>query len=190
MLSTPILLDYQSSTPCSKDVVDSMKPFWSEIFSNPANKSNLAGINASAILEASREKIEQSLFLKNKKVIFTSGATESNNLLNIQTRYRVLKLTMFKRNLAGFPELRGRTSEIKHLSKALLALWDQGQKSLATCENAKVLRGWSVVRGMRECEGLDKACTGCMIATGHADKGCTGGMLVSGHALGFDQIVC
>ena len=80
MLSTPILLDYQSSTPCSKDVVDSMKPFWSEIFSNPASKSNLAGINASAILEASREKIEQNLFLKNKKIIFTSGATESNNL--------------------------------------------------------------------------------------------------------------
>ena len=80
MLSTPILLDYQSSTPCSKDVVDSMKPFWSEIFSNPASKSNLAGLNASAILEASREKIEQNLFLKNKKVIFTSGATESNNL--------------------------------------------------------------------------------------------------------------
>ncbi len=80
MLSTPILLDYQSSTPCSKDVVDSMKPFWSEIFSNPASKSNLAGIKASAILEASREKIEQNLFLKNKKVIFTSGATESNNL--------------------------------------------------------------------------------------------------------------
>ena len=80
MLSTPILLDYQSSTPCSKDVVDSMKPFWSEIFSNPANKSNLAGINASAILEASREKIEQNLFLHNKKIIFTSGATESNNL--------------------------------------------------------------------------------------------------------------
>ena len=80
MLSTPILLDYQSSTPCSKDVVDSMKPFWSEIFSNPASKSNLAGINASAILEASREKIEQNLFLNNKKVIFTSGATESNNL--------------------------------------------------------------------------------------------------------------
>ena len=80
MLSNPILLDYQSSTPCSKDVVDSMKPFWSEIFSNTSSKSNLAGINASAILEASRESIEQNLFLRNKKVIFTSGATESNNL--------------------------------------------------------------------------------------------------------------
>ena len=80
MLSTPILLDYQSSTPCSKDVVDSMKPFWSEIFFNPSSRSNLAGINASAILEASRESIEQNLFLHKKKVIFTSGATESNNL--------------------------------------------------------------------------------------------------------------
>jgi len=80
MLSTPILLDYQSSTPCSKDVVDSMKPYWSDIFSNPSSKSNLAGINASAILESSRERIKQNLFLRNKKVIFTSGATESNNL--------------------------------------------------------------------------------------------------------------
>ena len=80
MLSTPILLDYQSSTPCSKDVVDSMKPFWTEIFSNPSSKSNLAGINASAILEASREKIEKYLSLNKKKIIFTSGATESNNL--------------------------------------------------------------------------------------------------------------
>ena len=80
MLSTPILLDYQSSTPCSKDVVDAMQPFWTEIFSNPSSKSNLASINASAILEASREKIEQNLLLNNKKVVFTSGATESNNL--------------------------------------------------------------------------------------------------------------
>ena len=80
MLSTPILLDYQSSTPCSKDVVDSMKPFWTEIFSNPSSKSNLAGINARAILESSREKIERDLFLNDKKIIFTSGATESNNL--------------------------------------------------------------------------------------------------------------
>ena len=80
MLSTPILLDYQSSTPCSKDVVDSMKPFWNDIFSNPSSKSNLSGIKASAILEASRENIEKNLLLRNKKIIFTSGATESNNL--------------------------------------------------------------------------------------------------------------
>ena len=47
--------------------------------------------------------------------------------LDTKIRYRVLKLTMFKRNLAGFPELRGRANEIKHLSKALLVLWDRGR---------------------------------------------------------------
>ena len=73
MLSTPVLLDYQSSTPCSKDVVDSMQPFWSEIFSNPSSKSNLAGINASAILEAARERIEQNLFLNNKRLFLPVG---------------------------------------------------------------------------------------------------------------------
>ena len=80
MLSTPILLDYQSSTPCLKDVVDSMAPYWNDIFSNPSSKSNLGGIHASAILEVSREKIQKYLSLHKKKVIFTSGATESNNL--------------------------------------------------------------------------------------------------------------
>ena len=80
MLSSPILLDYQSSTPCHPEVVDSMKPYWNEIFGNPSSKSNLAGICSSAALEVSREKIIQKLNLKNQKIIFTSGATEANNL--------------------------------------------------------------------------------------------------------------
>ena len=80
MLSTPILLDYQSSTPCLEDVVDSMAPYWRIFFANPSSKSNLASISANAALEVSREKITNELKLKNKKIIFTSGATESNNL--------------------------------------------------------------------------------------------------------------
>ena len=93
MHSTPILLDYQSSTPCLKNVVDSMAPYWSEIFSNPSSKSNLAGINASAILEVSREKIQEYLFLQKKEVIFTSGATESNNLALLGFARNHLRLT-------------------------------------------------------------------------------------------------
>ena len=93
MLSTSILLDYQSSTPCSKDVVNAMSPFWSEIFSNPSGKSNLASINARAILETSREKIKNYLSVKRKKVIFTSGATESNNLALIGFARNHLKET-------------------------------------------------------------------------------------------------
>jgi len=80
MLSSPILLDYQSSTPCHLEVVDAMKPYWSKIFGNPSSKSNLVGISSSAALEVSREKIIQKLNLYNQKIIFTSGATEANNL--------------------------------------------------------------------------------------------------------------
>ena len=80
MLSSPILLDYQSSTPCHPEVVESMKPYWKKIFANPSSKSNLAGIYSNSALEVTREKIIQKLNLKNQKIIFTSGATEANNL--------------------------------------------------------------------------------------------------------------
>ena len=80
MASKPILLDYQSSTPCLDQVIESMNPYWNEIFANPSNRNNLAGISASAALEVSRERIIRMLHIKDKKVIFTSGATESNNL--------------------------------------------------------------------------------------------------------------
>ena len=80
MVTSPILLDYQSSTPCLDKVVEAMKPFWTDIFANPSSKSNLAGIHASAALEGTRDKISKLLGLKNKKIIFTSGATEANNL--------------------------------------------------------------------------------------------------------------
>ncbi len=118
MLSTPILLDYQSSTPCLKDVINSMAPYWSEIFSNPSSKSNLAGIQASAILEVSREKIQEYLFLQKKKVIFTSGATESNNLA----------LLGFARNHHKETEKYGHIITLKTEHKAVLEPLDQLKK--------------------------------------------------------------
>ena len=51
-----------------------------ENFANPSSKGNLSGLYASASLEVSRNKIRENLNLFNKKIIFTSGATESNNL--------------------------------------------------------------------------------------------------------------
>ena len=118
MLSTSILLDYQSSTPCLEEVVNSMAPYWSEIFSNPSSKSNLAGINASAILEVSREKIQEYLFLKKKKVIFTSGATESNNLA----------LLGFARNYHKEKEKYGHIITLRTEHKAVLEPLDQLKK--------------------------------------------------------------
>ncbi len=80
MVSSPILLDFQSSTPCLKEVVEEMSSYWMDNFANPSSKGNLSGLYASASLEVSRNKIQEKLNLSNKKIIFTSGATESNNL--------------------------------------------------------------------------------------------------------------
>ncbi len=80
MVSSPILLDFQSSTPCLKEVVAEMNSYWMENFANPSSKGNLSGLYASAALEVSRNKIKENLNLINKKIIFTSGASESNNL--------------------------------------------------------------------------------------------------------------
>ncbi|ABM71408.1 NifS-like aminotransferase class-V [Prochlorococcus marinus str. MIT 9515] len=118
MFSSPILLDYQSSTPCLEDVVNSMSPYWREIFANTSSKSNLAGINASAILEVSREKIQEYLCLKKKKVIFTSGATESNNLA----------LLGFARNFYKETKSYGHIITLKTEHKAVLEPLDQLRK--------------------------------------------------------------
>ncbi len=80
MVSSPILLDFQSSTPCLREVVEEMSSYWMENFANPSSKGNLSGLYASASLEVSRNRIQEKLNLLNKKIIFTSGATESNNL--------------------------------------------------------------------------------------------------------------
>jgi len=80
MVSSPILLDFQSSTPCLSEVVEEMSAYWTKNFANPSSKGNFSGLYASAALEVSRNKIKENLNLQNKKIIFTSGATESNNL--------------------------------------------------------------------------------------------------------------
>ncbi len=80
MKNCPISFDYQSSSPCEREVLDEMKPYWSENWGNPSSKQNRVGIHASAAINLAREKIATSLEVKPEHVIFTSGATESNNL--------------------------------------------------------------------------------------------------------------
>ena len=75
-----LIFDFQSSTPCSAEVVDEMAPYWSQFWGNPSNTNNRSGIFASAAVEVSREKIASYLKINPKRLIFTSGATEANNL--------------------------------------------------------------------------------------------------------------
>jgi cysteine desulfurase len=75
-----IYLDYAASTPCDKRVVEAMLPFFDKVFSNPSNITNDLGIRSSKAVETARDTIAGCLNCTPDKIIWTSGATESNNL--------------------------------------------------------------------------------------------------------------
>ncbi|MDP3990398.1 MAG: cysteine desulfurase family protein [archaeon] len=74
-----IYLDYASTTSVRKEVLDVMLPFFTERFGNPSSKHDL-GLDAKEAITKSKEKISSLLGLKDFKIIFTSGGTESVNL--------------------------------------------------------------------------------------------------------------
>lgn len=73
-------LDYQATTPCDPRVVDEMIPHFSENFGNPHSRNHAYGWNAEAAIETARSQVARLIGANPKEIVFTSGATESNNL--------------------------------------------------------------------------------------------------------------
>jgi cysteine desulfurase len=74
-----VYLDYQSAKPVDPRVVDAMRPWFTEKFGNPSSL-HLDGDEATEALESSRERVARFIGADSDEIIFTSGATESNNL--------------------------------------------------------------------------------------------------------------
>ena len=74
-----IYLDNAASTPVDSRVIDSMIPFFSEIFGNPSSLHR-HGVRAGEALAQSRKRLSETLGVTDKEIIFTSSGTESNNL--------------------------------------------------------------------------------------------------------------
>ncbi len=76
----PIYLDYSATTPCDSRVVDAMIPWLREHHGNPASRSHAWGWEAEAAVEAARQHVADLIGADPREIVWTSGATESNNL--------------------------------------------------------------------------------------------------------------
>ena len=79
-MNAPVYLDYQATTPCDPRVLETMLPYFTEQFANPHSAEHAAGRAIEAIVEEARAAIGKLINAEAREIVFTSGATEANNM--------------------------------------------------------------------------------------------------------------
>ena len=99
-----VYLDYGASTPVDPEVMESMAPYYTDVFANTSSLHS-HGQKAKAAIENSRDSLAKLLGIKSHEIVFTSGGTESNNT--------AIKGTAFSKRSKGNHII---TSKIEHHS--------------------------------------------------------------------------
>jgi cysteine desulfurase len=119
----PVYLDYNATTPVDPRVLDAMLPWFTEQFGNAASRTHLYGWEAADAVADARQQVAQLIGAGEKEVVFTSGATESNNLalkgafeaLGAQRRHIITVATEHKAVLDTCQHLEALGAEVTYL---------------------------------------------------------------------------
>jgi cysteine desulfurase len=80
MVKTPVYMDYHATTPVDPRVVEAMVPYFGERFGNASSRTHTFGQQAAEAVDRGRTEVARLIGARARDIIFTSGATESNNL--------------------------------------------------------------------------------------------------------------
>src|SRR5687768_12960542 len=77
---TPIYLDHHATTPVDRRVLEAMLPHFSDAFGNAASRDHIFGHQAESAVETARSQLARLIGARDAEIVFTSGATEADNL--------------------------------------------------------------------------------------------------------------